>query len=662
MVDGVNNLSLAEITKLAMAKKGQGTSSAQKPAWLTQDGSVWNAPQPEAPKPKNVNDLTSLDPSKMKTKKECEKALSDIQNFTQGNPVLEMMFRSKTEEITKKKSELSFSESQQNLQNIAEGNTTKTDSTDSTSNSKETSQDKQTKNPEDISASEGRAMAADVQKQKDNLEAQTKSVEKDGQTANDYAKAAQKDQKTLQKEQKSLEKQYKKESKNIQKNQQQIANLTEELNTENDEVNALQAELQTLTAGDNTGVGVNSAFSLSLAGTEEYQQAQQDDPNADRIAELQGQISTKSASMQKTGQKIGKLQTTTNKSIKTMHKVTTKYMTGVYNIQDNLNANQKASDKILNVAQKVEDISSTVATAGTSLKYAGAALIALGSSTSWCFGAGAALIAAGQVMEKVGNVAEVAGQYGQLAANVTKTACFAAQGNITGALTSAGAAIMSGTSAIKGTQEMGQTFEKINDKATEATQKLAAGVAAREAVNEMADNGALGNLSKKQAKKIAQAGAMEQVQGQSAEAINASFKEGAGNIAQNAQAGAANAVNSAVEATKGLSKEAIKEGIKNGTIQVAGNTSSLVKQAAQELKQEMNIDFKSFETWNKIGSSLQTAGAKLQGMSGNNTKTSSAGQTRGGYAPHYLTNPSKGYAMVADSMARRQKLAARYAA
>ena len=76
----------------------------------------------------------------------------------------------------------------------------------------------------------------------------------------------------------------------------------------------------------------------------------------------------------------------------------------------------------------------------------------------------------------------------------------------------------------------------------------------------------------------------------------------------------------------------------------------------------MNIDFKSFETWNKIGNGLQTAGAKLQGMSGNSQKAYSTGQSRGGYAPHYLTNPSKAYSMIADSMARRQKLASRYAA
>lgn len=115
----------------------------------------------------------------------------------------------------------------------------------------------------------------------------------------------------------------------------------------------------------------NSAFSLSLAGTDEYQQEQQDDPNAQRIAELQGQISTKTASMKTTGAKIGKLQTKTNKQIKTMHKVSIKYMNTIQKTQGNLESNQKASDKILNVANKVEQISTTVAQAGTALKYTG---------------------------------------------------------------------------------------------------------------------------------------------------------------------------------------------------------------------------------------------------------------------------------------------------
>ena len=661
MVDGINNLSKAELAKIALAKKGVNTASTQKPAWMTQNGSIWNAPQKADTQPKNINDLTSLDASKMKSKKECEQALEDINNFTQGNPILNSMFKSKVEEINKKKNELSFSESQQNLQNIAEGN-----STEQTSASGDSSKTGNTEGEEidanNISASEGRAMASSLDSQRESLEKETKSVEQDGKTAESYSKDAQKKQKALVKEQKSLDKQYKQQSKTIQKNQAEISSLTDSLNTENDEVTAMQSELDSLMSANSTGIGVNSAFSLSLAGTEEYQQdmqAQQDDPNAARIAELQGQISTKSASMQKTGAKIGKLQTSTNKSIKTMHRVTNKYMANTYKTQEALETNQKASDKILNVANKVEEISTTVATVGSTVKYAGMALVALGQSTSWCFGAGAALIAAGTVMQKAGTVAETVGQYGQLAANVTKTACYAAQGNLAGALTSAGAAIMSGTAAVEGTQEMGKTFAEINDKATEATQKLAAGVAAKETVNEMVENNALGNLTKKQATKLAKDGAFEQLKGESAQAINASFKDGIGNAAQKASEGASTAVTSAVAATETMTKDAIKEGIKNGTIAVTADSTTIVREAAEELKKEGVNKLKSKETWRKIGTSFQTAGQKMMAMTTGGTQTT---QSKGGYAPHYLTNPSKGYAMFADTQARRQRLAGRYAA
>ena len=658
MVDGINNLSKTELAKIALAKKGVNTASAQKPAWMTENGSIWNAPQKTETKPKSINDLTSLDASKMKTKKECEQALEDINKFTQGNPILNSMFKSKVEEINKKKNELSFSESQQNLQNISEGK-----STDQSSNASQTGEAKDKElDANNISASEGRAMASSLDSQRESLEKETKSVEQDGKTAESYSKDAQKKQKALAKEQKSLDKQYKQQSKTIQKKQAEIESLTDSLNTESDEVTAMQSELDSLMSANSTGIGVNSAFSLSLAGTEEYQQdlqAQQEDPNAARIAELQGQISTKSASMQKTGAKIGKLQTSTNKSIKTMHKVTTKYMANTYKTQAALETNQKASDTILDIANKFEEVSTTIATAGSTVKYAGMALIALGQSTTWCFGAGSALIAAGTVMQKAGTIAETVGQYGQLAANVTKTACYAAQGNLAGALTSAGAAIMSGTAAIEGSQEWGKTFAEIDKKATEATQKLAAGVAAKKTVNEMVENNALGNLSKKQATKLAKDGALEQLKGESADAINASFKDGIGNAAQKASEGASTAVTSAVAATENMSKEAIKEGIKNGTIAVTADSTTIVREAAEELKKEGSNKLKSMDTWKKIGTSFQTAGQKMMAMTTGGNQTA---QSKGGYAPHYLTNPSKGYAMFADTQARRQKLAGRYAA
>ncbi len=628
MVNGVNNLSKAELAQLALAKKGVSTASAQKPAWMTSEGSIYNAPKPETKDDSKttLEELKSLNVDNLKTKAECQKALEDIEKYS-SMPLVQNMLREKKEEITKKKNELSKNQSQQNLQNIANGtSSSNASSTSSSANAQENSvQQEAMENAKKISASEGRKMAADMNQQKENVSAQTKETEKNTQTANKYSKAAQKDQKNIIKQQKSLEKQNKASTKEIQQNQKEITALTETMNDEDQQINALQAELQSLTAGDNTGVGVNSAFSLSLAGTEEHEQAQQEDPNAQRIAELQGQISTKTASMKTTGAKIGKLQTKTNKQIKTMHKVSIKYMNTIQKTQGNLESNQKASDKILNVANKVEQISTTVAQAGTALKYTGMGLVALGQATSWCFGAGAALIAAGTVMQKAGSVAEVVGQYGQLAAGVTKTACYAAQGNLAGALTSAGSAIMAGATAIKGTQEMGNTFKQINEKANEATQKLAAGVAAREAVKEQMAGEGLGNLSKKQATKLAKDGAMQSLEGQSTKAINESFKAGSGSLVDAAKSNAGNAVNTAKDVTAGMSKDAIKQGIKNGTIKVGANASTIVQQAAEEVKKESK-KLLTFDNMMKWGNTLQSAGAKLGALGGG---TASQGKGKG---------------------------------
>ena len=637
MVNGVNNLSKAELAQLALAKKGVGTASAQKPSWMTPEGSIYNAPKTETKEePKSINDLKSLNIDNLKTKSQCQKALQDIENFENQNPFLKHLLNEKKQEIIKKKNELSKNESQQNLQNIANGTSSSKTSGASTTpgNAQETSQQQEAmENAKKISASEGRKMAADMNTQKENVSAQTKETEKNTQTANKYSKAAQKDQKNIIKQQKSLEKQNKASTKEIQQNQKEITALTETMNDEDQQINALQAELQSLTAGDNTGVGVNSAFSLSLAGTDEYQQEQQDDPNAQRIAELQGQISTKTASMKTTGAKIGKLQTKTNKQIKTMHKVSIKYMNTIQKTQGNLESNQKASDKILNVANKVEQISTTVAQAGTALKYTGMGLVALGQATSWCFGAGAALIAAGTVMQKAGSVAEVVGQYGQLAAGVTKTACYAAQGNLAGALTSAGSAIMAGATAVKGTQEMGNTFKQINEKANEATQKLAAGVAAREAVKEQMAGEGLGNLSKKQATKLAKDGAMQSLEGQSTKAINESFKAGSGSLVDAAKSNAGNAISTAKDVTAGMSKDAIKQGIKNGTIKVGANASTVVLQAAEEVKKESK-KLLTFDNMMKWGNTLQSAGAKLGALGGGTASQGTGkGQNVTPYAP-----------------------------
>ncbi|MBR5556122.1 hypothetical protein IKU74_08950 [bacterium] len=588
-MNGVNNLNKAEIAKLALAQKSGKTSSAQKPEHMTQNGSIFKAPETQqTEKPKNPSELRSLNVDNLKTKSQCEQALKDIETFTENNPLLAGMFRGKVAEIKAKRSEISHQASMQNLSNITNGMSTdnKTSQKQGVGNEIESKQAEAQEQAKKISADQGKKMAANMNETSSDVQSRRAETEQNTKKADNFSSNAQKDQKTLVKQQKSLQQQQKAFNKEIQENQKEIATLTEEMDQQDAEVKTLQDELATLTAGDNTGIGVNSAFSLSLAGTQEHQEAQQaEDPNAARIADLQAQIGEKTAAMEVKGQRIGKLQTTTNKQIKTMHKVTTRYMAGINRTQKNLETNQSTTQKILKVANTVDEISTTVQKVGQTLDYTGKALVALGSSTSWCFGAGTALIAAGTFMQKAGAVAQVAGQYGSLAANVTKTACYAAEGNITGALTSAASAVASGTSAIKGTKEMGQTFDKISDKADEATQKLAANVVAKEAAKEAAEE-ATTEATKSQLTDAAKSEAMSSFEGKSAKEVREIMNNETSAIRDNAVANAKDGAHDFIDATKGMSKKEIKEGIKNGTIKVGSTASEAVKEAAKEVKKE----------------------------------------------------------------------------
>lgn len=111
--------------------------------------------------------------------------------------------------------------------------------------------------------------------------------------------------------------------------------------------------------------------------------------------------------------------------------------------QKQIQSNQQESNKTLDFATKFEQTSQKIATIGTVTKYTGMAM----KSVPW-------LHAAGIVMENVGMVTETVGNYGVCAAGITKAAVCVAQGNITGALMSAGSAIMSGATAISNTKQL----------------------------------------------------------------------------------------------------------------------------------------------------------------------------------------------------------------
>jgi len=634
-MNGVSNLSKAELAKLALAQKSGKSSSAQKADYLTQNGSIFNAPNTaQSEQPKKLSDLKSLNADELKTKSQCEKALKDLEAFTEDKPFMAHILKGKINEIKIKKSQLGHQESMQNLQNIANGTSTKASSNKQAQGAGDKVEQQQAEANErakKISASEGKKMAADMDKTSNDLKDKKAQTEQNTKKADSYSKAATKDQKNLVKQQKTLQQQQKSATKDIQQNQQEMAALSESMENDDAEIKNLQAELEGLQATDSTGTGVKSAFSLSLAGTEEYDKAQQtqqsENPNAARIADIEAQISSKTSSMTKSSQRIGKLQTSTNKQIKTMHKVTTKYMGAINTTQNNLEKNQSASEKILNVANKIDEISQTVQQAGQTLDYTGKALVALGSSTSWCFGAGTALITAGTAMQKAGGIAMVVGQYGSLAANVTKTACMAAQGNIAGALTSAASAVSAGTSAIKGTKEMGNTFKKIDEQAQKATQKLAANVIAKEAAKEMKEKA--GELGKKELEGAAKDNVMKELEGKSTKEIKSAMtgkaeteakKQVGANLKDKMSEAANSGIENAIEQTKGMTKAQIKEGIKNGTIKVGSNATGILKEAAQEVKNNVKEKY-SHLTLENVSQGLSTAGA----IAGKFTQSKAAG-------------------------------------
>lgn len=275
------------------------------------------------------------------------------------------------------------------------------------------------------------------------------------------------------------------------------------------------------------------------------------------------------------------------------------------------------------------------------------------SATPFTAAVGSALIATGQVMQKVGTVVEMVGNYGQTAANITKTAAYAADGNLAGALTSAASAVQTGSAAVKSTKNLGNTFEKINEQANQATQKLTADRVARQTVNDTIKKDGmegLGGMSTKQARKAASA----QLQAQMADpnsgiTTNAKWAKGQLNdlteqltsapkdgtsIAQqalnNSKTQFADAVTSAGGSIKdgvvgGLdrkTKKAINEQVKTGFTNTATNT----------VKSSKKFD------WGKLANGLQATAAKLGSQNTQQTPTT----TSKGPAPQWdLSSDSK---------------------
>ena len=304
--------------------------------------------------------------------------------------------------------------------------------------------------------------------------------------------------------------------------------------------------------------------------------------------------------------------------------------------------NQSKTDKVIETATSIEQISALVSQTGQAVNYAGKGLVALGatmSSNPFTAAVGAALISTGNVMQKVGTVVEMVGNYGQMAANVTKTAAYAADGNLAGALTSAASAIQTGAAAVKSTKNLGNTFEKINEQANQATQKLTADRVARQTVNDTIKKDGmegLGGMSTKQARKAASA----QLQAQMADpnsgiTTNAKWAKGQLNDLTEQLTSAPKDGTSIAQQALNNSKTQFADAVTSagGSIK-DGVVSGLDKKAKKEINNKVKTGFTNTATntvksskkfdWGKLANGLQSTAAKLGSQNTQQTPTTTS--------------------------------------
>ena len=332
-----------------------------------------------------------------------------------------------------------------------------------------------------------------------------------------------------------------------------------------------------------------------------------------------------------------------------MNKMSKTYSKNAVKIQKQLDTQATEQSKVIQVADKLDKVFQTITKVGQALKLGGKALVALGSATSWC-GVGAALVSAGSFMMKAGNVVELVGNYGTMAANITKTAAYAAEGNLAGALASAGTAIQAGAAAVKGTQDFSKNMEAINKQAENATKNIAANAAAKD-ITKNADIPE--GMSKSAFKKDVKAQIMENgLTGDSA----AEMKENALNVAKennfaaNADAHFTNA----------------KDTLLQDNAKLAGKTKKLARKANKMVKNAANNDIgKVNQQWasqipktteskwlksaQQLGTALSSAGAQMQQFDNMSGGTGSGV----GYVGHRLTNPARTKQVIANINKRR---------
>ena len=343
-------------------------------------------------------------------------------------------------------------------------------------------------------AADGKAAANSVSAQGDKVKAYTAKTEQQaGVVARLGSASARLDGKIVEANKKFTAENVKLQAQ-IKSDNIKLERVTKENIELQKEVDDAQNELDTLLARNLFSMGGSSASGSS-------------DDQA-KITELQTFIGSKVGVMQANGKVVYSLQRSQNRTLNRMQRTNSQYIKTHQRNTKALQNSQAEDSKIIKVATEVEKYSALAQAGGQMLNLAGRGLVALGTaigSTVWGAAVGAALVATGQVMAKIGTVVELVGQYGQTAANLTKTAAYAAEGNIMGAMQSAASAVQMGTAAVKGTTGLKAQFKAIDQTATEATNKIAANQIARETVT-----GDVGGMTKKEARRAMAANLEEQ--------------------------------------------------------------------------------------------------------------------------------------------------------
>lgn len=491
-------------------------------------------------------------------------------------------------------------------------------------------------------AADGKAAAASAESSADEVESLTKDTQNDQKTVEKFDSDAQKLDKKIEKDDKKFQTQLKKQENDLKKDNEKLQKLVQDTEETQTEVENAQNELDSLLG--------SASFSINR----DPNSGDTSNPNQDRINELQTIIGSKVTLLQSNGQQIYSLQRSSSKTITKMNKTNANYVKVNQQNSKAITENQSKTDKVIETATTIEQISALVSQTGQAVNYAGKGLVALGatmSSNPFTAAVGAALISTGNVMQKVGTVVEMVGNYGQMAANVTKTAAYAADGNLAGALTSAASAIQTGAAAVKSTKNLGNTFEKINEQANQATQKLTADRVARQTVNDTIKKDGmegLGGMSTKQARKAASA----QLQAQMANgtiSTDAKWAKGQLNdLSEQLTSVSPNGTSiaqQALDSSKTQFADAVTSAggsIKDGVV------SGLDKKAKKEINNKVKTGFTNTATdtvksskkfdWGKLANGLQATAAKLGSQ---NTQQTTQNTTKPAPAQWDLSSDSK---------------------